>query len=227
MFEKPVILNLPNVSIESFKQYLPYIGISLGLAGILISFGVLFIDPVVPAVQAESSGICVTQSFKGDLVIYVSGAVAKPGIYHLSSGSRLADGLSTAGGALPSADQAYLQREANLAKELEDSQHLYIPFAQERGGAETTNTSDTNTTANSSASTTTNSDTTIPSNPSSTKLISINTASQSELESLPKVGEKTAEKIIAGRPYADLLELVKNKVVSQSVYDEIEAEISL
>ena len=56
--------------------------------------------------------------------------------------------------------------------------------------------------------------------------INVNTASQTELELLPKVGPVTAQKIIAHRPYADADELVSKQAVGQKTLDTIKDIIS-
>jgi competence protein ComEA len=64
----------------------------------------------------------------GDLVVDVTGAVARPGVYRLPAGSRVNDALQRAGGAMPEA-----QLEAvNLAARLADGQQVVVP---ERGPA--------------------------------------------------------------------------------------------
>lgn len=55
----------------------------------------------------------------------------------------------------------------------------------------------------------------------SSKLIDINSATKDQLDSLPGIGEKYAEKIIAGRPYARKDQLVSKKIIPQSTYDKI------
>lgn len=64
-------------------------------------------------------------------------------------------------------------------------------------------------------------------NASQTSAVNINSADQRELESLPGVGPVTAQKIISGRPYQNVSELVGRKILSQRVFDEIKDKISL
>jgi competence protein ComEA len=65
------------------------------------------------------------------LTVHVAGAVARPGLVVVPSGSRVADAVAGAGGALPDADLGAL----NLAAPLSDGQHLMVPSAAGRDGA--------------------------------------------------------------------------------------------
>lgn len=55
--------------------------------------------------------------------------------------------------------------------------------------------------------------------------IDINSASADTLQTLKGIGPARAEAIIAGRPYSGKDDLVRRKIVPQSVYDEIKEEI--
>jgi len=60
---------------------------------------------------------------------------------------------------------------------------------------------------------------------SKSKLIDINRASAEELMALKGIGEARAKAIIKNRPYARKDELVHQKIVPQSVYEDIKDEI--
>ena len=53
----------------------------------------------------------------------------------------------------------------------------------------------------------------------------INSASEAELATLNGIGEVRAKAIVKGRPYARKDDLVKNKVLSEGVYDKIKDQI--
>lgn len=55
--------------------------------------------------------------------------------------------------------------------------------------------------------------------------ISLNDATSVELETLPLVGPTTAKKIIQGRPYRTIDELVSRKIVTERVFTAIREKI--
>lgn len=56
-------------------------------------------------------------------------------------------------------------------------------------------------------------------------LVDINSASKAQLSSLPGIGDKYSDKIIAGRPYANKSQLVSKKVLPEGVYSKISGMI--
>lgn len=165
-------------------------------------------DPVV-IYEATGSGVLSAMS---TITIDVGGAVAKPGVYELPGGSRIQDAILAAGGLSDDADGALLERSVNRAEKIKDGGKIFIPKLGEK--PKTISNSVQNISAFTAAA-------------GQPVAVSVNSASQSELEALNGIGPKTAEKIIANRPYLSLEELVGKKVLSQSLYDKLKEQLGL
>lgn len=144
----------------------------------------------------------------------VEGKVLHPGVYSLLEGSRIQDALIAAGGLSSSADRVYVSKHLNQAQKVIDGGKIYIPAVGEIQPANITVDANDTTMSNSSASTV-----------ESNGMININTASESELDALPKVGPVTAKKIISARPYSNINELVSRKVLGQKTFDGLKEKI--
>lgn len=161
--------------------------------------------------EATSSAGCVSW---GRVFIDVSGAVKKPGIYQLQSGARVSEAIEMAQGFVEKADQDFIHHQLNLAEKINDGDKIYVPFENE--GIATVSFSDINAESNRSIS-----------GVSTIKKVSINQASQTDLEELAGVGEKRALDIIENRPYLSLSELSEKGVVSETLFEKIEEFIQL
>lgn len=110
-------------------------------------------------------------------VVYVTGSVKRPGVYEVPADSRVHYAVEMAGGFSAMADP----EGVNLAEKLSDGAHVKIPSKGDIAANGSTNVI-------------------APSGASTTKgRIDINRASVSELQTLPGVGPKTAEAVIANR----------------------------
>lgn len=67
--------------------------------------------------------------------------------------------------------------------------------------------------------------TVLPQDPGS-RLVNINSATASELDSLPGIGLVYSQKIISGRPYTSATELLTRKIIPLSTYNKIKGQIS-
>jgi competence protein ComEA len=184
-----------------------------------------------PITFSSNSAVLAGETQK--IMVDVAGGVIKPGVYELQTGARVEDAIIAAGGLSQNADTDLIAKTINRAKVVEDGVKVFIPML---GGNDTSHNNGFATSGQDSASSqnlgtiiTTSgraSQNSAGSNLNS-PLISINSASESELDSLPGVGPVTAQKIIGNRPYSDIRELVTKKAVGQSVFSKIQGLISL
>ncbi|MEK9178912.1 MAG: helix-hairpin-helix domain-containing protein [Patescibacteria group bacterium] len=135
------------------------------------------------------------------IFVDIQGAVTKPGVFELPESSRMIDALQKSEGFTDNADRYYVAKIFNLAKKLTDEEKIYIPFLEERQ--------------------------TYISDSIAPTTININSASQTQLELLPKIGPTTAKKIINKRPYNSLEELVTKKAIGEKTLEAIKNQISL
>ena len=140
--------------------------------------------------QAEQT----KQTEENEVVIHIAGAVHNPDLYTLPAQSRVEDAIKAAGGLLK---DAYTQ-EINRARKLEDGEQIYIPTEKElREQAKETAPKQAET--NNSSSTKPSTSKSSPANSEGKQQVNINTATKSELESLPGIGPAMAERIIEDR----------------------------
>jgi hypothetical protein len=55
----------------------------------------------------------------------------------------------------------------------------------------------------------------------------LNSATKEELEALPEIGAAYSQKIIDGRPYAKVSDLVKKKIIPKDVYEKVKNEVTV
>lgn len=118
------------------------------------------------------------------IVIHITGAICNEGIYKLEENSRIADAVKMAGGLKEDADL----KQINLAYVLEDGMKINIPSKNDNSNENINNTENYITKEKLNSSNNTNS--------AKTSKININSATQTELETLPGIGPSTALKII-------------------------------
>ncbi|MFD3165367.1 helix-hairpin-helix domain-containing protein [Herpetosiphon sp. NSE202] len=177
------------------------------------------LEPITPTLALTPTlAIAEATPTIGLLGAYISGAVAKPGVYELPLGARLDDLVQAAGGLQPDADSQAL----NLAAYLQDAQHVHVPIVGE------TPAPTSEPTPVPQAAVPAQAPTSVARQPT---LININTASATELESLPKIGQAIAERIVAYREehgaFATIEAIQEVKGIGASTFAEIESLITV
>ena len=123
-------------------------------------------DPGGASVPAGAAGVA-----PAGAVVYVVGAVRRPGLYKLPQGSRVADAVARAGGVTRKADPAAL----NLAAPVSDGEQVLVPARLPRAVAAAQGAA-------------------VPGVPAGP--IQLSSATAEQLDSLPGIGPATAQKIL-------------------------------
>lgn len=143
------------------------------------------------------------------LFVHTAGQVNSPGLYELVEGKRVMDAIKLAGGPAPNADLDAI----NLAEPLTDGMKITVP--DKSPAVETPATVDSGNSGGTSAQSTVN----------------INTANESELDSLPGVGPATAKKIMDHRQSAGRFKTIddlKNvKGIGAKKFEELKDKITI
>ena len=154
------------------------------------------VESVVPQAGASLVATASTVERNGVLIVHVTGAVQKPGVYRLQMSARVIDAVTAAGGATKTAD---LER-INLAQTLIDTEQIFVPSRTSSRPRTTV------------APRLQPSRTTVPLNipgaaapdaalseTSNDGRININSATAQQLDTLPGVGPTTAKAIVSYR----------------------------
>ena len=147
------------------------------LLGVMAGFALAGMLVFVSRMPVGEPIILYPQPTKSPMVVYVVGAVVRPGLYEIDHGGRVQNAINAAGGLLPEANIEAL----NLASILEDGKQLVIPYHDGREMPTKEGTIDLQSMNNTKT---------------VDGLVNINTASGEELNTLPGIGPTTALKII-------------------------------
>lgn len=167
------------------------------------------------------------------IYVDVCGAVVNPGVYELSSDSRVFQAIEKAGGYLPGAAASYLNR----ARSLSDGQQIYVPTQEEvdsqtipltqdetaQDGMVQEGTAQTGTAADNTADGT--------GTTQAGQRINLNTADVSQLSTLTGVGESKALAIIAYReengPFTSIEDIMNVPGIKEGTYEKIKDKIAI
>jgi competence protein ComEA len=146
------------------------------------------------------------------VMIDIAGAVVKPGVYEMLGGTRIKEVLIEAGGLSSEASRDWVETNLNQAEKVYDGQKIYIPKKSESLKVESRENGKVL-------------------GGQSQGLISLNNASAKELEELPGVGPKMAEKIINYRQtnggFKDINELKLVSGIGEKMFDKLKEQIRI
>ena len=141
------------------------------------------------------------------LIVDVTGWVRRPGVYEFATGDRVIDAVNRAGGAREGADLSVINLAAPLADgtQVVVSKEGEVPAGAAAGG--------------------------LPGAPGSGALVNINTASETELETLNGVGPVTAAAIIQYRtdngPFATVDDLMDVSGIGPATLEELRPQVTV
>ena len=182
--------------------------VGLGIAVLVSAFGAQgsggSIIPPAASASNSPSGEARSKSSGAIIYIHILGAVARPGLYLLTDGDRALDLVAAAGGFTTTADQSGL----NLARLLVDGEQILVPDIGEvpaAGGA--------------------------PGAPTAGGKVNINTADETALETLPRVGPAMAKRIIDWRTkngrFTAVEDLMSVTGVGEKTFDQLKEFVTL
>ena len=187
-------------------------GVVLGLVGVLVAGGLLVssrkpaaaIAP--PAIAGQvSPGAVASPAAPAQLLVHVAGEVARPGLYALVPGARVADAIEAAGGPLRKADLDLL----NLAESLVDGMKIEVLGRGAAAGA---------------------SPQPAPS-AAGPPTVSLNSADQAALETIPGIGPVTAAAILAYRdeagPFTSVEQLLEVSGIGPATLESVRPYVTL
>ncbi len=141
------------------------------------------------------------------LVVFVSGAVVRPGLYTLPPGARVGDALAAAGGLTEDAAAALV----NQAEPLFDGAQVHVPdrgAEGQRGAAPPPGVSGAVAPR-------------APNTDARDRRVDLNTATPEELMDLPGIGPARAAAIIANRPYASVDDLLRVPGIGERTLEQL------
>jgi competence protein ComEA len=206
---KSKILSLRKL-IDKYNLHINIILIATGLLGLFL-FGLeIYNNEQVEAIgKVDESEVYAqkTEEIESQY-IDIEGQVVNPGVYEIKRGDTLISVINLAGGYTEVADTNYVQMCLNLAEKMKDEQKIYVPAKDEKFSCNDNALSEISLSKTSGK-------------------ISLNNATQEELESLSGIGPSTAEKIVDGRPYSKLEDLMNVKGIGEATFEKIKNDITL
>lgn len=162
------------------------------------------------------------------VVVDITGAVSKPGVYWMIEGSRLNELVALAGGLLPTADRD----RVNMASLVRDGSKVTIPYKSDPSSTSHGATSQPESTSaiSSEAETPQSSDTETP-GPAQPRIVNINSATAGDFEGLPAIGSELAGRIIRYREgvggFKSIDEIKQVRGIGDKLFEKIRMYLTL
>ncbi len=180
------------------------VGLAFALAGVVVAAAgpgraLVEVDAVTPTALPD----------QGEVAVEVAGAVARPGVYRLAPGARIADAIAAAGGYGPRVAVDRLASLLDLTTPISDGLRIIVPSRDDPPAS----------TAPAAGA-----------GPAGDRLLDLNAATQAELEALPGIGPVTAERIIearAERAFSGVAELRERGLVGEKTFERIRALVTV
>ena len=156
----------------------------------------------------------------GGVTVYLTGAVASPGVYQLSGAARLNDAVLLAGGLTADAAVNYI----NLASSLQDGAHIHIPTQDEVGSGEADRIA-----AGGLGGGVAQLDAAPAGGGGLNQKVNINTADAKQLTTLPGIGDALAKRIVDYRTkngsFASIEDLKNVSGIGEKKFEELADKI--
>lgn len=176
--------------------------------------------------KIEQQAVMASEKEEAKITVYVSGAVANPGLHEIAPGSRAVEAIAAAGGMTEEANKD----KVNLAKICKDDMQVNVPrlSAKERRRLAAVNTPANSAEVVEQGSAFYNS--AQESETALTGKVHLNTATAEELETLPGVGAVTAQRIVEYRSahgFARVEDLMNVKGIGQAKFKKMQPWLDL
>jgi len=180
--------------------------------------GTVVIDGGTPLGSTGIAGLTVEDpaaaSADPELVVEIVGAIGRPGVFRLPTGSRVGDLVEAAGGYGSRVDAERASRELNLAAPLHDGDQIRVPSRDDEVAAASAVGSKPAPGGASSGS----------GSGGGSGLVDLNQATSAELEALPGIGPVTAAKILTSRDeqsFGSVEELRGRGLLGEKTYEKV------
>ena len=199
---------------------------ALGAAVVLCAGGSLLgssPQDTAAVVPVPAAGISAVQT-RG-VKVYVSGAVAKPGLYEIPAGSRATAAIAAAGGMTLEANPD----KVNLAKLLKDGMQVNVPRLSEQTAPVNAGAAAEAAGANTLVSVKTAAESGRGTAKAGGK-VHLNTATAAELTALPGVGDITAQRILeyrAAHGFTSIEDVMKVKGIGKAKFSKMQPYLEL